>query len=106
MSPGSVYLLHIEPGLPITGNRVARHYIGWTSGPVEDRLAEHVAGRGSPLIRAALVAGSTVTVERVWTDRDRNFERSLKRRKEAPRMCPLCVGAGATRGRALLGPSA
>jgi hypothetical protein len=58
---GTVYLLHFEPGLPVTGTRVARHYLGWTEGDVDDRLAQHVAGRGSPLVHAAVSAGATVT---------------------------------------------
>ena len=99
---GTVYLLHFEPGLPITGTRVARHYLGWTEGTVDDRVQQHLTGRGSPLVRAAVAAGSKVTVARTWTSVDRHFERELKRRHEAPRMCPRCVDAGATGGRGLL----
>lgn len=102
---GTVYLLHLEPGLPITGSRVARHYIGWTEGDVDARVATHLAGQGSPLVRAAIAAGSTVTVERTWPRVDRNFERRLKRRHEAPRLCPLCVRTGVTGGRGLLAPA-
>ena len=97
-----MYLLHIEPGLRITGHRFARHYLGWTETSVEERLSEHLAGRGSPLVRAAIAAGCEITVERTWTQQDRNFERSLKNRHEAPRLCPRCVAAGATNGRGLL----
>lgn len=102
MIPGTVYLLHLEPGLPITGARVARHYLGWTEGDIDDRLAQHHAGRGSPLVRAALAAGCCVTLERAWAHVDRHFERRLKRRHEAPRLCPRCVSAGRTAGRGLL----
>ncbi len=101
---GTVYLLHFEPGLPITGTRVARHYIGWTDGDVDVRVRQHLTGRGSPLVRAAHQAGSTVTLERTWPNVDRYFERRLKRRHEAPRLCPLCVTTGATGGRGLLAP--
>lgn len=83
MIPGTVYLLHLEPGLPITGARVARHYLGWTEGDIDDRLAQHHAGRGSPLVRAALAAGCCVTLERAWAHVDRHFERRLKRRQRS-----------------------
>jgi len=102
---GTVYLLHFEPGLP-NGNRVVRHYLGWTDGDVDARVALHVAGRGSPLVRAVIAAGGTVTVERTWPGVDRHFERRLKNRHEAPRLCPNCVGAGSTGGRGLLRPTA
>lgn len=101
--PGTVYLLHFEPGLAIgaTG-RVARHYIGWTEREVCDRLAEHLAGTGSPLVKAVVAAGGTVTLERTWTGVDRHFERRLKRRREAPRFCPRCVAAADTRNAIVL----
>ena len=41
---GIVYLLHFERSY-----RHARHYIGFTQN-LEQRLAEHRAGRGSPLL--------------------------------------------------------
>ena len=43
---GIVYLLHFERSY-----RHARHYIGFTQN-LEQRLAEHRAGRGSPLVAA------------------------------------------------------
>lgn len=92
--PGSVYLLCIEaPGLHVTGNRYARHYIGWTSGDVHDRVRVHLDGSGSPLIRAAVERGLAVELVRVWNPADRHFERKLKRRREAPRLCPTCAAA-------------
>jgi hypothetical protein len=102
MTGGAVYLLHLEPGLPITGNRVARHYLGWTQTDVDERVRQHLAGHGSPLVRAALAAGADVTLQRTWVGVDRHFERRLKNRHEAPRLCPRCVAAGATAGRGLL----
>lgn len=97
---GVVYLLHFEPGLP-NGPRIVRHYIGWTAGDVQTRLREHVSGAGSPLVAAVVNGGGEVTVARTWRG-GRTFERSLKRRHEAPRLCPLCVESGHTRGRGLL----
>lgn len=107
MSAGTVYLLCFAAGggLPIRPGAAATHYLGWTAGTAEDRLAEHVAGRGSPLVRAVVRAGQPVELARVWTDAGRTFERRLKRRRESPRLCPLCVHAGRTRGRGLLSPS-
>ena len=99
-----VYLLHFEPGLPVTGNRVARHYLGWAV-DVDAGLAQHLSDHGSPLVAAAVRAGATVSLARTWTDTDRSFERRLKNRHEAPRLCPLCVECGHTRGRGLLAPA-
>jgi len=69
---GTVYLLHLKPGLPITGGRVAWHYLGWTESDVDARVELYVGGRGSPLVRAAIVADCTVTVQRTWPDVDRH----------------------------------
>lgn len=89
--PGTVYLLCFgEVGLHITGNRYARHYLGWTEGDVDDRLAVHLSGQGSPLVRAVVAAGIEVELARTWTEADRHFERQLKKRREAPRLCPVC----------------
>lgn len=59
----TVYVLHIEPPL---GH--ARHYVGYT--PDEDlarRIAEHMSGSGSPLIRAAVAAGRNVQLAHAFT---------------------------------------
>lgn len=80
-----VYILHIEPAY-----QHARHYIGFTTRPVADRVAEHLAGRGSPLVAAALAAGCEVTVARKWHCGTREFERFLKNRKETGKFCPCC----------------
>lgn len=91
---GHVYLLHLDPGVPRNGGVRSRHYIGWALN-VDTRLEEHLRGTGSPLVRAAVANGSTVTLARTWPDVDRNFERRLKNQKMAPRLCPVCTpGAG------------
>ncbi len=64
----TVYLLHFFPPL-----KHAKHYIGWTKD--EDALRrslEHKNGtkKGSPLIRAALAAGCTIKLARVWPGAD------------------------------------
>jgi predicted GIY-YIG superfamily endonuclease len=101
---GTVYLLHLEPGLPVTANRVARHYLGFTDHDARRRLAEHLQGRGSPLV-AAVAARGRVTLERTWAGVDRTFERRLKHRHEAPRLCPRCLAAGLTNRRGPLSPA-
>ena len=42
---GSVYLLHFEPGLPVTGNRIARHYLGFAERDIDARIAQHLRRR-------------------------------------------------------------
>jgi hypothetical protein len=84
---GTVYLIHIEPPY-----RHAKHYLGFTyaDDSPKKRFDRHVAGRGSPLIKAALEAGSSVEVVRVWKNVDRTLERTLKLRKNTPTLCPIC----------------
>ena len=59
---------------------------------VTGRLRKHITGRGGKLPGAAAAAGITITVARIWTNVDRAFERSLKRRHNAKRLCPICKG--------------
>jgi predicted GIY-YIG superfamily endonuclease len=54
---GVVYLIHLS-----RLHRHARHYLGWTQKNVEQRLAEHRAGRGS-LLPLTIVSHMT----RSWT---------------------------------------
>lgn len=89
-----LYLLHFDPPYraPIgdTGRvKVAGHYLGSTSGTVDDRLAAHLQGRGSPLVRAAHLAGCRVDVVAVGVG-DKTAERQLKRRHRHAVYCPLC----------------
>lgn len=81
-----LYLLHLEPRLAHAG-----HYLGFAL-DIDRRVAEHLRGgdRSSPLVRAAIAAGSTVTLVRTWPGGDRTLERRLKRRHEGPRFCPVC----------------
>jgi hypothetical protein len=83
---GIVYLLHFDRSY-----RHARHYIGFTQS-LEQRLAEHRAGRGSPLIAAAIADGIDFQLAAIWQG-DRHAERRLHRQKNArARLCPICVG--------------
>lgn len=86
----TVYLLHFS-----SPYKHARHYIGWCKDDKEprERLQEHLDERGNPLVHAASAAGADVTVARTWPGADRQFERHLKRQKNAGRrLCPLCLG--------------
>jgi hypothetical protein len=84
----AVYLVHLEPPY-----KHARHYLGFTGDRLDLRMEEHRKGRGSPLLRAAHLAGSRILVVHVWPKGDRTFERSLKWKKNTPRLCPVCLGA-------------
>jgi hypothetical protein len=85
----SVYLLHFEPRYKHAG-----HYIGFsTNADPEIRINKHLHSwlAGSPLVKAAIRAGCTVTVAYVWNGAaDGHFERSLKNRKDVCRWCPMC----------------
>ena len=96
---GTAYLQHLDPGLPTSGAQVARHC---TDLPVQDRVGQRLAGRGSPLIAAVIAAGGTATLQRTWNDTSRQFERALRRRHEAPRLRPHGANIGHTGGRGLL----
>lgn len=84
--PGTVYLVHLQRPY-----RHERHYLGWAA-DVQRRLAEHRAGDGSPLLRAAAAAGIGFDVVRTWPG-TRFDERRLHRFKNTPaRLCPICRG--------------
>ncbi len=82
---GTVYLLHFERAF---GH--ARHYCGWTSLSLEQRLKRHNTSQGARLLLAVRRAGIKYTVAQVWENQDRNFERKLKNRGGLARVCPLC----------------
>lgn len=102
----TIYLLHFEPPYeaPIgeTGRvKRAGHYLGSCSGSVEERLALHLAGRGSPLVRAAVAAGSDVTVAATWLG-GRQEERKVKNQHHHARRCPICRRRRESAGRAVI----
>lgn len=68
----------------------AKHYIGFTDAGVEQRLEKHRLGVGAKLLRAVSKADIEFDVVRIWEDVDRHFERKLKNRKNAKRLCPRC----------------
>lgn len=95
MTTGLVYLLHFARPLG-SDHHQAQHYIGWAL-DLATRMADHRAGRGAAITRAALERNIPFDVVRTWPDRDRAFERALKRQKRGPRLCPICGGAHALR---------
>jgi predicted GIY-YIG superfamily endonuclease len=81
------YLMHFDPRLKNAG-----HYIGITrTDQFENRMRAHEAGRGANVVRRALLAGSTLRVVRVWHDATFGLERTLKRRGNGARICPICT---------------
>jgi predicted GIY-YIG superfamily endonuclease len=81
-----VYLLHFDS--PISENHTTQHYIGYAD-DVNARIKEHKAGHGARLTQVANERGIGFEVVRIW-EGDRKYERQLKNRKNAPRLCPIC----------------
>jgi len=82
--PGTVYVLHLDPPY-----RHAGHYVGWTEGDVDARIAMHLRGQGSPLIRAATALGVRVQLA-ITIAGSRGLERRLKRWHKTAQFCPIC----------------
>ena len=80
---GTVYVLHFEPAYA-----PARHYIGWAH-DVDARPAQHLAGAGSSLVRAALAVGVDVQLAATYPG-SRHLERRLKRWHKTTQFCPRC----------------
>jgi len=87
---GSLYLLCFPGGLQSRPGVFARHYLGWTENGVDTRVAQHLSGQGSPLVRAAIERGLEPELVRTWTNKTRAYERKLKKSKNLPRLCPHC----------------
>jgi len=84
MSTGTVYLLHFDQ--PYAH---ARHYLGWTRGPLARRLRQHGKSHGARLTQVVAAAGITWQLARTW-EGDHDREAQLKRQGGRSRMCPLC----------------
>lgn len=86
-----VYLLHFDrPIAP--GRHTCQHYLG-TADDLAVRIQQHEHGgqHAARLCQVAKERGIRFTVARVWQG-GRELERQLKRRKDAPRLCPICRG--------------
>ena len=81
---GLIYLLHFDRSCDH-----ARHYLGYTE-DLEARLAAHRAGRGSPLVAAAIRDGIGFQLAATWPG-DRTEERRRHCYRNSPRrLCPIC----------------
>jgi hypothetical protein len=78
-------VLHFEPAY-----HHARLYIGWALN--DARLAEHLSGVGSPLVRAAVAAGAQVELAAALPG-SRKLDRRLKRWHKTGQFCPRCRAA-------------
>ncbi len=85
---GTVYLLHFDS--PISSHHTAQHYIGWARN-LAGRIEHHRSGTGARLTQVASERGIGFQIARTWEGVDRTFERKLKDRHGAPRMCPICT---------------
>ena len=71
----------------------AGHYIGFAEGNTAgliQRLKFHRCGRGARLIQVIQENGLDWKLARVWRRKSRKFERKLKNRGGARRICPFC----------------
>lgn len=84
----SVYILHFDPPY-----KHARHYVGFSTQPLR-RVAHHAKGTGARLPAVAMKAGCRMELGRVFTGKDRSFERELKLRRYGPLegLCGTCLG--------------
>lgn len=85
----TVYLICFAPGIPRGNGARVPHYLGSTSMDVHERLAVHLAGKGSPLVKAAADRGLEPRVVRTWPGCKRD-ERGLKSRHNLAALCPHC----------------
>lgn len=79
-----VYLLHFS-----SPYKHARHYTGFANN-LSARLIHHANGTGARLTQVVKAAGLDWEVARIWEGGDKTFERRLKNRKNAPKLCPIC----------------
>lgn len=80
----TVYLIHFDPPY-----RHARHYLG-SCADLAPRLWAHQHGQGARLTQVAVGAGCALVLARTW-EGGRQLERRLKRRHNAPQLCPICA---------------
>ncbi len=81
-----VYLIHLDQ--PLSPKSPSRHYIGYTR-HLPSRMEAHFKGRGSRFMQVARERNISWCIARTWIG-DRVFERILKNKKCAPRLCPIC----------------
>lgn len=95
-TPGVVYILHFSRPLAH-----ASHYGGWALvHRLDQRIDEHLAGRGSRLVAAAVSAGIEVGFARAMMG-TLDDERRIKRGGHLRNFCPECCEALGLRLRGL-----
>lgn len=78
-------------------NQLARHYLGYAKN-LNNRIKEHKNGTsGARLMEVCHERKVTFQLARVWPDGNKDLERKLKRRKNAPLLCPICSGEHANK---------
>lgn len=95
---GWCYLLHFSRPLGNLENThgQAQHYTGWALDPegsgagLQQRIAQHQAGQGACITRAAIEQGIDLVLVATWRA-PLAFEKALKRKKSGPSLCPLCA---------------
>jgi predicted GIY-YIG superfamily endonuclease len=85
-----VYLIHFNRPY-----KHARHYLGFSTN-LDKRITDHLAGMGARLLEVVTEARIEWKLVRTWPG-DRQLERRLKNRKDAPHICPICAGEKAMR---------
>lgn len=82
---GQVYLLHFDKPY-----KHAHHYIGWAKKKAVDRIDEHRSGSGARLMTVLKNNGIGFQIAKIWKDKQKAFERQLKNKGGAKRICPIC----------------
>lgn len=99
-----LYLLRFDPPYSVETKagwtKTAGYYLGFST-DIRARVHQHAAGgaKASPLVRAALGAGSRVWLVNVWPGGDRTLERKLKNQRHLRRHDPT-PGAHTPKARA------
>jgi hypothetical protein len=86
------YLLHFDRplGNPNNPRGQARHYLGSTERPINQRIEEHLSGRGAKITAAAIKQGIKLNCVRVWAEGSRELEIWLKEAHNNALYCPVC----------------
>lgn len=84
------YLLHFDAPLGNLDNPrgQAQHYLGHAD-RLDRRALQHLTGRGAKITQALHQRGIGFCIARTWPG-SRSFERKLKNRKNARKLCPIC----------------
>lgn len=90
---GYVYVIHFARPLGNPNNRraMAQHYSGFAINPLE-RFAEHKAGSGSKITRAAVQQGIDLVLVDYWPAVLLSEYEVKTRLKRTPRLCTICCG--------------